>query len=389
MPEPSHPDDLMVSLTDVLTRSQPWLEGGAESLLQAVVDGARQLVHATFAGIVLLDSVNPSELKQFKVSGWDSIPPEFPKGHGMFLVPARTGHSLRVESVPAHPLSVGVPSAHPPVEALLTIPLTHQGRPVGSLFLGRPETANPFTPQDEQRMNDFASVCAAAIAWCSQYDEQRDRSVADERRRIAEVLHDSLSQTLFAVAREMDGLEQALPAVEQRGTVQTHVARLHELTQQSQSDLRAMLFRLMDDATAPDAIALAHLVQDFERITGVSTRLATQGNFSRLTLPIRQTLVKIVAESLTNIYRHANSQVAVVHVDIDQTTATIAVQDAGIGIPDAAVQWMTHATGHFGLHSMARSVADLHGTMEIFRNDDGGTTIRCVLPIHDASGPDQ
>jgi nitrate/nitrite-specific signal transduction histidine kinase len=85
---------------------------------------------------------------------------------------------------------------------------------------------------------------------------------------------------------------------------------------------------------------------------------------------------------LANVYRHANSPVAVVHVLVEPDKATVTVQDAGVGISDEALRLMNHPTGHFGLHSMTRSVAALNGTLDIFRNDDGGTTVRCTFPIH-------
>ncbi|MDI3328947.1 MAG: GAF domain-containing protein [Alicyclobacillaceae bacterium] len=389
MREPSDHAEVAQILSEALERLQPWMEAGLESLLQAVVDYARKLVRASFAGIIIFEPEDPSTFRYFKVSGWHLKPAEFPKGHGMYFVPAKTGHSLRVESISGHPLSVGVPPNHPPVEALLAIPLRHHGKPMGCLFFGKPPKAGAFTENDEDIMNGFASMCATAIAWCDQKDENRFQIMAEERRRIAEELHDSLSQTLFAVAREIDRLERALPTVEEKDEWRARVARLRELTEQCQAELRAILFRLMNDEPTPKVTALTHLVQEFERVSGISTQLITEGNFGRLSLPVRQTILKIIAESLTNIYRHANSPTALVHVLVGANQVTVAVQDAGVGISDEALHLMNHPTGHFGLHSMARSVADLKGKLEIFRNEDGGTTVRCTFPVHGDSNPEQ
>ncbi|MBX6394746.1 MAG: GAF domain-containing protein [Alicyclobacillaceae bacterium] len=385
---PNHAE-LTQILSEALERLQPWMEEGLEPLLQAAVDYARQLVRASFAGIIIVESDDPSTIRYFKVSGWQSRPSELPKGHGMYFVPAKTGQSLRVQSVSRHPLSVGVPSDHPPVEALLAIPLRHHGKPIGCMFFGKPPMAGAFTKNDEDIMNGFASMCAIAISWCNQRDENRFHIATEERRRIAEELHDSLSQTLFAVAREIDRLERIVPTANEKEEVQARIARLRELTEQCQSELRAILFRLMNDEAKPNVTALAHLVQEFERVSGISTQLITSGNFGRLSLRVRQIVLKIIAESLTNIYRHAHSPIAVVHVLVDTDKAIIAVQDAGIGISDEALRFMSHPTGHFGLHSMARSVAELHGTLDVFRNEDGGTTVRCTIPIHgDRNGED-
>lgn len=386
MREPANHAEMAQILSEALERLQPWMEEGIEPLLQAAVDYARKLVRASFAGIIIVEPEDPFAIRYLKVSGWQSMPAEFPKGHGMYFVPAKTGHSLRVESISQHPLSMGVPSGHPPVEALLAIPLRHGGKPIGCMFFGKPPRAGAFTKNDEDIMNGFASLCAIAISWCDQKDENRFHIVAEERRRIAEELHDSLSQTLFAVSREIDRLERILPTVREKDEVQVRIARLRELTEQCQSELRTILFRLMDDEEKPNVTALTHLVQEFQRVSGISTRLITHGNFGRLSLSVRQAVLKIVAEALTNVYRHANSPVAVVHVLVEPDRATVAVQDAGVGISDEALRFMSYPTGHFGLYSMARSVADLHGTLDIFRNDDGGTTVRCTFPVDPEQG---
>ncbi|WP_067925215.1 GAF domain-containing sensor histidine kinase [Alicyclobacillus shizuokensis] len=368
-------------LSEALERLQPWMEEGLEPLLQAVVDHARTLVNAAFAGIIITEPKNPSTIRYFKVSGWDGKPVEFPKGHGMYFVPVKTGDSLHVDSISGHPLSVGMPTGHPPVEALLTIPLKYHGQAIGCIFFGQPPKTGSFTKSDEDMMNGFASLCSIFISWCDQQNENCFRILTEERQRIAEELHDSLSQTLFAVVREIDRLERL--TVAEKSELQARTARLRELTEQCQSELRAILFRLMDDEARPNVTALTHLVQEFERISGISTKLITHGDgdFSRLSLPIRQTILKIVAESLTNVFRHANSPVAIVHLLVETDAATITVQDAGDGISDEALRLITHPTGHFGLHSIARSVAVLNGQLDIFRNEDGGTTVRCTFPI--------
>ncbi|MBE3595655.1 MAG: GAF domain-containing protein [Hydrogenibacillus sp.] len=369
-------------VSEAMELLEPWMKEGLEPLLQAVVDYARKMVGASFAALIILDPGDPSAIRYFKVSGWSLKPAEFPKGHGMYILSAKTGRSLRIESIARHPLSIGVPKNHPPVEALLSIPLKYRGRPIGCVFFGKAPNEGAFTQHDEEIMNGFASMCAIAISWIYQREDNRLNIVVEERRRIAEELHDSLSQTLFAVAREIDALERALPTAEEKDAVRARIERLRELAVQCQSELRAILFRLMNDEVQPSAAALNHLVQKFERLSGIAIHLATRGPFEHLSLPIRQAILKIVAESLTNVYRHANSPVALVHVFVDEEKVVVTVQDAGIGISDAALRFMSHPSGHFGLHSMARTVAEFKGELEVFRNEDGGTTVRCTLPTH-------
>lgn len=367
-------------LTDTMLRLSPLMDKSPDACLQAVIDSARHLVAADYAGLILLDRDEATSYRYFKVSGWDRTPHAFPRGHGVFTLPAKTGQPLRIKAVPNHPLSVGTPGNHPPVHAFLGVPISYGPNILGCMFFGKPQDGGLFTQHDEDIMSAFSTICAMVVHVLDQKEEERLTTIYEERRHIANELHDTLSQTLFVLRREIENLDRQIDPDRPAGVADT-LAALRSLTQQSQSELRAALFKLTDDALHPDIASLNEMVTEFERVSGVSTRIIADGDFGRLTLPVRQVVFKVVAESLANIYRHAKSPIAVVHVAVNEEETQVAIQDAGVGISDQALSLIQHPTGHFGLHSMARSVRDLHGRLNVFRNEDGGTTVQCVFPL--------
>jgi len=371
--------DIPRILARTMERLQPLMDGEPDALLQAVIDHACQLAKAAFAGLIVLGD-DDSSYRCFKISGWDSTPTTLPSDHGIFLLPAKTGQTLRIRNVSDHPMSVGTPSNHPPVSAFLGVPLVVHGKSIGCIFLGKPPAGGSFTLHDENLMMAFSSLCAMMITLVDLKDEERLRTIGDERRRIANELHDSLSQTLFVLGNEIDDLANRLNQTE-LAEVSGLIQRVRHLTKLSQSELRAALFKLTDSSLHPNLTTLRELVDDFQEATGITTQLMTEGDFGKMSLPLRQVVSKVVAESLANVYRHAESPIAIVHVSVGMDEAAVTIQDTGVGISDAALQMMSHPTGHFGLRSMVRNLRDLKGTLQVHRNEDGGTTVQCTVPL--------
>lgn len=378
--ESARTTDMPRILTDTLLQLAPLMDSTPDACLQSAIDSARRLVGADYAGLIVLDKEEPTSYRFFKVSGWDRTPHTFPRGHGVFTLPAKTGRPLRIEAVPTHPLSVGTPDDHPPVNAFLGVPIEYGQTILGCMFFGKPKDGGLFTQHDEDIMLAFSTVCAMVIQVVDQKDAERTATIYKERQRIANALHDTLSQTLFVLRKEIDKLTRQL-VPEPSSDVQHTLSELNELTQLCQTELRAALFTLTDQAPHPSMHSLSQMVEEFERTTSIATQLLTEGDFGRLSLSVRQVITKVAAESLANVYRHAKSDIAVLHVAIGDDTALLVVQDAGIGISDEDIRLSQHPTGHFGLHSMAQSVREVGGQLCVFRNEDGGTTVQCEFPI--------
>ena len=79
----------------------------------------------------------------------------------------------------------------------------------------------------------------------------------------------------------------------------------------------------------------------------------------------------VVAESLTNVAKHAPDAEARVAVRLDQEQLVVEVADAGPGGADSEGG---------GLRGLRQRVAALDGTLSLESPAGGGTTIRAELP---------
>lgn len=355
---------------------------GLDRLLQGIVDSSKELVGASFAGLSLLNQDDQHVIEYFKVSGW-SQPAYFPEGHGLFSLPFHTGHALRVSNITQHPRSVGFPGEHPPMEALLSVPLIHKNRILGCTFLAKPPDSTPFSQQDEDMLTEFSSSACMMIDICKRCQRAKEKAVVEERQRMSQRLHDSVSQTLFALGREVDSLEKWIEHTSNDQKEMQSIEQIRQLAAKGLSEIRAVLFSLSEEfqLTKPVDSAFSRIIEQFERNSNIKTNLIIRGDLDSVPYPILQCIYKVIGESLSNIHRHAESSVAVVAITVEQNKMIASIQDIGVGISQTALSNLYSPTSHFGLRSMKKNVEEMGGVFKVFRNDEGGTTIRVQMPL--------
>ena len=156
-----------------------------ETVLQRIVDSARELARASYGALGVADE--SGRILQFITSG---ITPQAraalgdpPQGHGLLGALIKERIVLRVPNIAKDPRSHGFPPNHPRMTNLLGVPLIFQGRVVGNLYLTNKRGAPDFDDDDVQLISMLAAQAAVAIANAQLYEEmQRQYQIAEARR---------------------------------------------------------------------------------------------------------------------------------------------------------------------------------------------------------------
>jgi signal transduction histidine kinase len=202
-----------------------------------------------------------------------------------------------------------------------------------------------------------------------------EAAVLMERARIGRELHDSVSQTLYAI---MLGASRARNLLEQnQGTAaQRLIDDVLELANAGQSELRALLTDIRSDGfTAGNlAEALETLAADARVRNGLDIRLSLADEVD-MPSAAKEALVSIVREALHNVVRHAAaSRVDIVLVGSGGQTLLL-FNDDGRGFDPN-----TPRPGHFGLQSMRERAAAVGGTLALISTVGLGTQLRLSIP---------
>jgi GAF domain-containing protein len=151
-----------------------------ETVLQRLLDVARELTGARYAAIGVMDERREG-LERFLTVGIDEETHrqigDLPRGRGVLGVLITDPQPLRLADVSAHPRSYGFPLAHPPMTTFLGVPIVIEGEAWGNLYLTEKHGGEEFTDDDEEAAIVLAGWASIAIANARLYravSERRD-----------------------------------------------------------------------------------------------------------------------------------------------------------------------------------------------------------------------
>jgi signal transduction histidine kinase len=208
------------------------------------------------------------------------------------------------------------------------------------------------------------------------------RAQDDERRRIAQMLHETTAQNLAALKMLLARLNRTSDRLSdgERSTLTQSMS----LAEQSMTEIRTLSYLLhppfLDDTGLLPA--LRWYAAGFAERSGIKVGLDLPESFERLPLDTETALFRIVQESLINIHRHARSETARIRLRRDAETLVLEIEDRGQGIPADSLDQIMSGGGMVGvgIAGMSERMQQLGGSLEI-TSGDHGTTVRARLRL--------
>jgi signal transduction histidine kinase len=268
------------------------------------------------------------------------------------------------------PLRVGDPGS-----AAYHVPVSLKAQRVGTLSALR-SRAEPFAPDEQSALARLSKL--AALAWATERYQQQRAELAriEERRRLADDLHDDVAQILFGAQIALDStLELTLHQQAVEGVV-----RARALVVKADEALRAVIHHLAPPPSTDLKRALGSVVVEVEEEFGLPIRLdvtdgATEHPFE-VGRPVRDALLRVARESLVNAAKHAGPCRATVRLSAGRNgRIMLAVIDDGMGMIERS------RPGHHGVESLRRTVRAQGGSFRIESNPSGGTKVIASFPL--------
>ena len=208
-------------------------------------------------------------------------------------------------------------------------------------------------------------------------DESRRAAVMRERLRIAHDLHDTLVQSLVALApqlrliRKVAGADASPRLLEELTHADNAVREGLSRARAALADLRGQTIETQGLGAALEALAAR-----FAARSGVHALAEIDQSARAISGEAADTLYRIAEEALRNVELHANARSVVLRLSRNSSGALIlVVADDGQGFDPAAVEF-----GHFGLIGM-REQAELVGAAFHLRAQQGvGVRIEVEVP---------
>jgi PAS domain S-box-containing protein len=197
----------------------------------------------------------------------------------------------------------------------------------------------------------------------------------EERRSIAQELHDSTVQHLVAADLALATLLPHLGRKDQKSwnDVEDSLA-------EAMNELRTFSYLMHPPTLRKQGLhhSLQHYIDGFADRSRIACTFKT--NNDKLPLRVQRAVFRIVQEALANVYRHASASKASVELRRVGAQLHVIVTDNGRGIDDRRESHRPHPPG-VRIRGIRMRVNQLGGRLRISRPQTGGTRIHAVLPV--------
>lgn len=200
----------------------------------------------------------------------------------------------------------------------------------------------------------------------------------EERRKVAQEIHDELGQLLTGLGMDLRWAVPRLTAhPAERAKLEASIPLVDSairIVQRVSAELRP---RMLDDLGL--AAALEWLAGDFTRRHGIPCTAEVAITDGRIGGNAGTAIFRIVQEALTNVARHARAARASLLLRETPIALEVQVVDDGVGITEE------QASGprSFGLIGLRERVQSLNGTALIEGRPEGGTRVAVTIPFPD------
>ena len=213
------------------------------------------------------------------------------------------------------------------------------------------------------------------------------RAQEEERKRIAQELHDETVQSLVLLCRRLDTMEGATVFSPPSAIDTLHEVRaIAEGAVQGLRDFaRALRPPTLDDLGLVTSIRI--LVEDLSERAEMGGQLKLEGEERRLLPDTELGLYRIAQEALRNVERHAQAAHVSVAVAFSAHDVRLEVRDNGVGFSLPPAPGDFAANGQLGLMGMQERAEIVGGRLDIHSGPGKGTRVSVYIPLEERAIP--
>jgi signal transduction histidine kinase len=205
----------------------------------------------------------------------------------------------------------------------------------------------------------------------------RERTLLEERGRIARDLHDTVLKTLHGLALEAHVLGRRADSSATKEKAQY----IEGVCQRSTQQIREMIHELRSESQESGiASEMSRMVAEWGRATGIKTEFTASGQDQTLPLMASHNLRNVLSEALENIRKHAQASRASVSLELQPGEVRLEVADNGKGIGNSGAEvFSLISKGKYGISGMKERVEQLNGQFSI--DVSHGTRLLITVPL--------
>lgn len=203
------------------------------------------------------------------------------------------------------------------------------------------------------------------------------RTVHEERTRIARELHDTFHQTFLTALMQLGVAVDSLPS---DSPVRPRLDRIRRLMDQGIEEGRNTVQGLRSpDSRAVDLVtAFSQVRQEIGIQAEIDFRVVVIGQKQPLRSRIANEVYRIGREALVNAFRHSGAKRVELELEYSDAGLCMRVRDDGCGIDPRVLQ--SGREGHWGLTGMRERAARIGARLKVSGSASYGTEVQLSVP---------
>jgi len=202
-------------------------------------------------------------------------------------------------------------------------------------------------------------------------------AVTEEQNRIANEMHDSVSQRLFSISCAIHTLvakHSKLSDIELRD----QLIRIMETSNMAMKELRSTIYKLSSKKQGRRAFQsdIKDYLDSIAKLNNIDVSFKCSGDEDLLTGTLKKAIYRIIAESTGNSVRHGKCSEINIELNMRNICTELIIKDNGKGfIVEDAIK-----RNGLGIDNMKRLVNSFNGSLDIDSELEKGTCIRINIP---------
>lgn len=230
----------------------------------------------------------------------------------------------------------------------------------------------------ERPLTFLSTMVRAAESRVTQLSDQLLAVQEEERQRIARELHDSTTQHIVAASLSISRLEAES---QHSPSAQKAFAQIEQLLERALLELRIFSYLLHPPNLAVDGLRLTlqDFIEGFAERTELKATVSISPAVNAVSLEIQRSILRVVQEALSNVYRHAGATHVSITVKWSVNRLVIRVLDDGHGIK-ASDNLEARPRLGVGISGMRARLQQFGGELKI-KTGASGTVIIAYIPL--------
>ncbi|WP_405107539.1 ATP-binding protein [Paenibacillus sp. FSL K6-1217] len=207
--------------------------------------------------------------------------------------------------------------------------------------------------------------------------------ITNEQNRIADEMHDSVSQSLFGIVYATHSLKQTWRKMSER-ELEEQIELIHDSATKVAKELRITIYSLSSKKSGgPSWLGMvrSHL-KSLSRLNDVEIELKITGDDFSLPYPYHKALFRIISEATGNAIRHGAASRVDVELSLKPKWIRLSIVDDGVGF-DTDLIWTESEdhSGGLGMKNMQYLAQSLGGDFQLSSSENAGTRILISIPV--------